>query len=148
MLDSNLVFHVLIAFGAFQALFMASIILLQGPKRLAKQLFTGFLLIEGITLVERLLADTGLVESVPHLLGVSYPLSFIKAPLLFLSALSIIDPKFRLRKIHALHLIPFAIFLLLNVPFYRTFKKYTGQSPSVYFKDLQRQKNTKTVREP
>ncbi len=118
MLDSNLVFHVLIAFGAFQALFMASIILLQGPKHLAKHLFAGFLLIEGVTLVERLLADTGLIESVPHLLGVSYPLSFIKAPLLFLSALAIIDPKFRLRKIHALHLIPFALILLLNIPFY------------------------------
>lgn len=39
MLDSNLVFHVLIAFGAFQALFMASIILLQGPKHLAKHFF-------------------------------------------------------------------------------------------------------------
>jgi len=36
MLDSNLVFHILIAFGAFQALFMASIILLQGSKYLPK----------------------------------------------------------------------------------------------------------------
>lgn len=118
MLNSNLVFHVLIAFGAFQALFLASIIFGQGPKRLAKHLFANFLLIEGITLIERLLADTGLIESVPHLLGVSYPLSFIKAPLLFLSALSIIDTKFKLRRIHALHLIPFGIILLLNIPFY------------------------------
>lgn len=117
-MDANLVFNILIAFGAFQALFIALVLLAPGKQRLAKRLFAVLLFIEGLTLIERLLADTDLIRSVPHLLGISYPLSFVKPPLILFTAKAIIDSTFRFRKKHLYHFIPFFLFLLLNVPFY------------------------------
>lgn len=110
-------FHLLIAFGALQALFL-SIILASGRGNLSTRLFAFFLTIEGFTLIERLLAETNLMAQFPHVLGISYPISFLKPPILFLLSLSIIHPGFKLKKAHALHTIPFFLMLLLNVPFY------------------------------
>ncbi len=110
--------HILIAFGAFQALFIAAAFLVTGKSSLPKKCFAIFLLVEGITLIERVLVETDLIQDVPHILGISYPLSFIKAPVLFLMGLAIIHPRFKLRHIHFLHAIPFLVILTLNIPFY------------------------------
>ncbi len=111
-------FHILIAFGAFQALFLASVFLTHAKDNLPKKLFAFFLIIEGFTLVERVLVESGMIGSVPHILGISYPINFIKPPVLFFIALAIVNPKFKIRQIHALHLIPFFLILLMNIPFY------------------------------
>ncbi len=118
MTEFSLIFHVLIAFGAFQAIFIAVIFLTSGNSTLPKKFFSLFLIVEGITLVERLLVETDLIITVPHLLGISYPLSFIKAPVLFLMALAIVNSKFKLRKIHSLHFVIFLMMLIVNIPFY------------------------------
>ena len=117
-LDISLVLNFLIAFGACQALFISTIILTKSNKTFAHKIFAIFLIIEGITLIERLLFETGLINSVPHLLGVSYPLSFTKPPLLLFLAFYITNPNFKLRKVHYLHFIPFGLMLLFNIPFY------------------------------
>jgi len=117
-MDASLIFNTLIAFGAFQALFIAFIILLQKNKTLPKIFFSSFLIIEGITLFERLLAESGLINSMPHLLGISYPISFLKPPLILLMTLAVVKSHFKLSKIHLLHLIPFIIVLIFNIPFY------------------------------
>lgn len=111
-------FQVLIAFGAFQAVFMAVVLSVQPKHGWPKRFFAAFLLIEGITLIERLLAETGLIEHVPHLIGVSVPISFLKLPMLFLTVLALVHRNFRLKKVHAWHAIPFALMLVLNVPLY------------------------------
>ncbi len=116
-MSSSLVFHIIIAFGAFQALFLASIIWFKKGK-LTGILFSLFLLIEGLTLIERLMAETDLMVNFPHLLGISYPLNFIKSPILFFLAISIIKPEFKIRIKHLTHSIPFFLMLLMNVPFY------------------------------
>lgn len=108
----------LIAFGACQAIFLAIIFFTRNKGGLPSRFLALFLTIEGITLVERLLAETNLIESVPHLLGLSYPINFIKPPILFFMALAIMSPDFRIQRKHALHSIPFFLMLLLNVPFY------------------------------
>ncbi len=118
MIDFNSIGSVLISFGAFQALFISFIILRKKGIGLPQQLFSIFLIIEGITLVERLLAQTHAIESIPHLVGISYPISFLKPPLLLFTAYGIIDHQFKFRRIHSLHLLPFVLILLLNVPFY------------------------------
>ena len=111
MLDLSLVLHLLILFGALQAVFLAAILL--GRKGiLAKHLFACFLLIEGYTLLERLLAETGYMLQWPHVLGISYPLNFAKPPILYFAALAMVDPRFRLRRKHLLH----GIVFLLMVP--------------------------------
>ncbi|MEP5611456.1 MAG: AraC family transcriptional regulator [Cyclobacteriaceae bacterium] len=112
------IFHVLIAFGAFQALFLSIVFISQSKSNLPKKLFALFLFIEGFTLVERVLVESNLIGSVPHILGISYPISFIKPPILFLMGLAIINKKFKLRRVHSLHFTPFILMLLLNIPFY------------------------------
>ena len=113
----ELIFHVLIGFGVLQAFFLCSILLTK-RKNPSTTIFAIFLIIEGITLFERLLAETGLMEDLPHFLGISYPISFLKPPLLLFLTYSIVNPNFQLRKIHFFHLIPFVLMLLLNGPFY------------------------------
>ncbi|NRB49510.1 MAG: helix-turn-helix domain-containing protein [Saprospiraceae bacterium] len=117
-MDATVLFNILVAFGTFQALFMALVLLGGQRKGLVKPLFAILLLIEGITLLERLLADTNWIESVPHLLGISYVLSFIKPPLILWTAKAIIDQKFRLDRKRIYHLIPFFLMLLVQIPFY------------------------------
>lgn len=74
-MDLTSLFHLLIAFGALQALFLA-IILGTRKRELSAKLFATFLFIEGFTLVERLVAETGLMSDIPHILGISYPFEF------------------------------------------------------------------------
>lgn len=118
MTESPFIFHVLISFGAFQALFLALVFLLRPGKTLARTCFALFLLIEGFTLVERLLFETGLIEQVPHLLGISFPINFLKPPILLFMALAIANSKFKLRPVHSLHLIPFVLMIFMNLPLY------------------------------
>ncbi len=110
--------QLLIVFGAFQALFVALILLRKAPSKLYYRLFALFLIIEGITLVERLLAETGNIDWVPHLVGISHPINFIKPPILLAIAYAMMDPGFRLKKMHIWHALPFFFMLVMNIPFY------------------------------
>lgn len=118
MLSITLVLNFLIAFGACQAFFISVIIFTNSNKTFAHKIFSLFLIIEGITLIERLLFETNLINSVPHLLGVSYPISFIKPPLLLFLAFYITNRNFKLKRKHYPHFIPFVLILLMNIPFY------------------------------
>ncbi|MCE7992994.1 MAG: AraC family transcriptional regulator [Roseivirga sp.] len=118
MTESPLILNILIAFGAFQAIFLATVFLLQPKKTLPKKFFAFFLIIEGITLIERLLFETNLIENTPHLLGISTPLNFIKPPILLFMAMAITRPEFKFRKIHVLHLLFFLLILIMNIPLY------------------------------
>ena len=117
-MNSSILINVIIAFGAFQALFIAFILLNKRKKSRPQIFFSIFLIIEGVTLIERLLAESGLINTVPHLLGISYPISFLKPPLLLFMTFAIVDNNFKFRKIHSLHLIPFILSFILNIPFY------------------------------
>ncbi len=117
MEQTSLIINVLIAYGTCQAFFLA-IILLRSNKSLFNKLFATLLIIEGITLFERLLVETSLINDLPHLLGISHPISFLKPPLLLFMALAITDKTFQLSRKRYLHFIPFGLMLLLNVPFY------------------------------
>lgn len=112
------ILNILIAYGALQAIFIAIILLKATNRNLFKKLFALLLIVEGITLIERLLVETEIILSVPHLLGISYPLSFTKPPLMFFMAWAITERDFKLSKKAFLHFIPFALMLLANLPFY------------------------------
>lgn len=117
-MNLSLLVYLLIAFGAFQALFLSLIFLTKKPRNQVKKLFSALLIIEGVTLVERVLAETDLVSITPHLLGVSYPLSFIKPPLLLFMAWGILDKHSQLTRRNLFHFIPFFLILGMNAPFY------------------------------
>ncbi|MEM9078214.1 MAG: helix-turn-helix domain-containing protein [Bacteroidota bacterium] len=112
------ILNILIAYGALQAIFIAVVLLKTSNRSIFKKLFAFLLIVEGVTLIERLLVETELIHSMPHILGISYPLSFTKPPLMFFMALAITHKGFRISKNTFLHFIPFVLMLLLNLPFY------------------------------
>ncbi|MBQ4822106.1 helix-turn-helix domain-containing protein [Aquimarina sp. MMG016] len=112
-----MIINILITFGTCQAFFIAYI-LLKSERTLFKKLFATLLIIEGITLFERLLVETELINSIPHILGISHPISFLKPPLMLFMALAITIQHYRLSKKSYLHFIVFILMLFLNLPFY------------------------------
>ncbi|MEO1053585.1 MAG: AraC family transcriptional regulator [Bacteroidota bacterium] len=117
-MNLSLLLNYLVIYGALQALFISAVILTKKPITLFKKAFVLFLTIEGITLIERFLVEAHLIESVPHLLGISYPISFVKPPLLLFMAVALTQSTFKLRAKHLLHFTPFLLMLLINIPFY------------------------------
>jgi len=118
MPQTSLIINILITYGTCQAFFIAFILLKSKTKTRFKNLFGLFLIIEGITLFERLLVETELINSTPHLLGISYPISFIKPPLILFMALVMTIKSFKISKKMYLHFIPFVLMVLFNIPFY------------------------------
>lgn len=112
------ILNILIAYGALQAFFIALILIRTSSNSLFNRLFSFLLIIEGFTLIERLLVESDLIQVVPHLLGISIPLSFLKPPLMLFMALSITDKGFRIKKKSFLHAIPFVVMVLNSLPFY------------------------------
>ncbi|MEX0288492.1 MAG: helix-turn-helix domain-containing protein [Flavobacteriaceae bacterium] len=117
MTTTSLIINILIAYSACQAFFIA-LILLKSDRTLFKKLFAALLFIEGFTLFERLLVETELINAIPHVLGVSHPISFLKPPLMLLMTLAITIQHFKLQKKHYWHFLVFGFMLLLNAPFY------------------------------
>ncbi|MEM1339735.1 MAG: AraC family transcriptional regulator [Bacteroidota bacterium] len=112
------ILNALIAYGTCQAFFIAFVVLKSPKRTVFKRLFSALLIIEGIILFERLLVETTLINATPHVLGIAYPISFLKPPLLFLMALSITKPDFRLSQKDGWHSLPFLLILAINIPFY------------------------------
>lgn len=110
--------QVLIAFGAFQAFFLAFILFATRQAQRYQKLFGLFLFIEGFTLAERVLVDTGFVESLPHIIGISYVINFLKPPILYLTGISIIRGDFQLRPSWLLHTIPTFLILAMSFPMF------------------------------
>lgn len=108
----------LIMYGGLQAIFISIFLFKSKSKLLFNKLFAVLMLIESISLFERLLLETGVIRYIPHLLGVSYPLSFIKPPLLLFMAYAVVNAKFRFKLSSLLHFTPFILLLIMNVPFY------------------------------
>ncbi|MEM9546558.1 MAG: AraC family transcriptional regulator [Bacteroidota bacterium] len=112
------IINALIVYGGLQAIFIAIVLLKSKNQLLFNKLFSALLIIEGISLLERWLVETDLIHSVPHFLGVCYPFSFMKPPLLLFMALAVTNSQFKLNTKFLYHFIPFGLMLLMNIPFY------------------------------
>ena len=117
MTTASIIINTLIAYGACQAFFIV-VMLLRSRHTSFKVLLAILLTIEGVTLIERLLVETELIVSVPHLLGISHPISFLKPPLLLFMAMAVTIKNFKLNKQHYWHLTGFVLMLLVSLPFY------------------------------
>ena len=118
MIQGFSIINILIAYGACQAIFIAIILLRSKHNRIFRGLFSALLIIEGVILFERLLVETELINDVPHLLGIAYPISFLKPSLLLFMAMAITLKDFKFSRRMLWHLSPFLFILLLNFPFY------------------------------
>jgi len=129
------VFHVLII---FQCLFFSAYLLSQKHrKRLSNIILAAFLL--DIALIELggvflhfLDLRRFLVASLPHILYLDFPFSYLAAPLLYLYVLSITRPGFKLRKAHLFHLMPFVLAAALII------LRYHAHSPETLRQMLER----------
>ncbi|MEK6152539.1 helix-turn-helix domain-containing protein [Flavobacteriaceae bacterium 3-367] len=117
MTATSLIINVLIAYGTCQAFFIA-VVLLKSNRTLFKKLFAALLIIEGITLFERFLVETELINAMPHFLGIGNPISFLKPPLMLFMTMGITIHHFKLTKKDYWHFIGFGFMLILNLPFY------------------------------
>lgn len=108
--------EVIILFGVMQCLLLFAALTFRTQSRWAHSLFGVILLMEGIILFENLMIESGSIDKMPHLAGVSILLTMLKAPLMLLFAQSITINKFRFRWTHLLHLLPafFTALLLIN----------------------------------
>ena len=111
-----MVAQILIAFGAFQAFFLALVLLASKQTRLYQKLFGFFLFIEGFTLAERVLVDSGFAEYIPHIIGSSYVINFVKPAILYFTGLSLINAEYRLSKRDLFHGIPSILILVTAIP--------------------------------
>lgn len=104
----------LIVFSAFIIAFLFSVFLLtvKTSNRQANRILVGFIFICALDLSGYFMADF------PLYLTFKNPLTLLIFPLFYLFALSITRNDFKLKKLHLLHLIPFSLYLIINIIIY------------------------------
>jgi AraC-like DNA-binding protein len=107
-------------FGIAQGLFLGVILLrMKRGNRRAKRLLAVLLFVISVSVfIYAVVQPTNLKYYLPWLIGWSLPLIFLYGPLYRFYVLALIDPAFRLRPRHLLHLIPAAACTAFLLPFY------------------------------
>jgi AraC-like DNA-binding protein len=111
------VFHALII---FQCLVFSVYLLSARARKTGNTLLALFLIAVGLNelggiFLHFLDLRKLIIASVPHLLYLNIPLSFLAAPLLYLFIQSVVNNGFRMSPAHGLHLIPFVVYAFLTV---------------------------------
>ncbi len=104
--------------GAMQGLLLAAVLVTKARNRTANRLLAAAVLSFTVYLVCAVYYAAGLVQVWPHLFGVSYPLPFLFGPLVYMYAVTASDRSRRLRRLDALHLVPFVLAVLAGLPIY------------------------------
>ena len=103
--------------GLAQALLLAVASFQSGPgTRLSRQLFAAFVACLAVGMANGFYVESGLYALFSQLLGFPMSFQFLAAPLLWLYVCSLTEADFRLRGLHLLHLLPFLICLILELP--------------------------------
>lgn len=105
----------LLAFGVFQGLMMM-LVLLGFRRNLALTCLLGLVLVLVLNLFNHLLLSTNLFIKVPHLVYVFTPTLMLIGPLYYWHLTAVFSPDKRIKPL--LHLLPFALAIMLLLPFY------------------------------
>jgi AraC-like DNA-binding protein len=112
------IFAVFYCAGFALAVFCALTLLgLKRGNRTANRILAVLLLLISIGVIRAILFHTRYIFSVPHLIGVTWPISFLYPPLFYLYVRSLILRDGTFKK-QLFHFIPFILFALCLVPFY------------------------------
>lgn len=112
------IFTILYFAGFALAIFCALVLLgIKRGNRTANHILASLLLLISIGIIKAILFHTRYILQIPHLIGVTWPLSFIYPPLFFLYVRSLILREVNFKK-QAFHFVPFILFVLCLVPFY------------------------------
>jgi AraC-like DNA-binding protein len=106
-------------FGGFLGLILFIVTLCRSKKSSAiKYSLALFLIIWSTAMVLGALIYSGKVIHFIHIFRLDSPIHFLLGPTVYLFTLSLLNPEFRLKKIHLLHLLPFIINTIYFLPFY------------------------------
>jgi len=83
-----------------------------------------------------LLFTTQIIKQLPNLLGIGYPTLFLLGPAFYFFIISFNKENFRFKKLAVLHLIPFVIILIIQMPFYFESLTYKQAVIDYYYKNL------------
>lgn len=113
------IWAVFIGFGVLQGVLLSVFLFSKkGTSQLSNRLFACLLIVICHNLFEYLVAISGLIVYLPHLLFTSYPGLFLIGPIFYFYCTTLIDGRNALTWKSAMHLIPFLLLALVLVPFY------------------------------
>jgi AraC-like DNA-binding protein len=125
--------HLIALLGAIQGVFLTGVLAARRKNRTANRLLAAAIFTFSLHLVSAVYLSAGLVPVFPHFFGISYPLTFLYGPLIYLYAVTAADRSRRLAWRDGLHFGPFVATVLAGLPIYLM----SGPEKVALFADLQ-----------
>jgi len=104
--------------GAVQGFLLAAVLTAHRTNRTANRLLAALMLAFTVSLLSEVYYSAGLVQTLPHFFGISYPLPWVFGPLVYLYAVAASDRGWRFGVRGALHFAPIVVILILTLPIY------------------------------
>jgi AraC-like DNA-binding protein len=104
--------------GAVQGFLLAAVLAAHGTNRTANRLLAALMVAFTVSLLSEVYYSAGLVRTLPHFFGISYPLPWVFGPLVYLYAVAASDRAWRFGVRGARHFVPVIVVLVLTLPIY------------------------------
>lgn len=110
--------HLVALLGAVQGVFLTGVLAFRRSNRTANRLLALVMFAFSLHLATAVYHSAGLVPVFPHFFGLSYPLTFLYGPVVYLYAVTAADRSRRLSQRDALHFLPFVAVVIGGLPIY------------------------------
>jgi AraC-like DNA-binding protein len=110
--------QLVVLLGAVQGAILATALAARRSNRTANRLLATLMIAFAIYLATGVYHSADLPARWPHFFGFGYPMPFVFGPLVYLYAVAAADRSWRMRPIHWLHFLPFAIVVAGGLPIY------------------------------
>ena len=104
--------------AAVQGFLLATVLTTHRTNRTANRLLAALMLAFTVSLLSEVYYSAGLVQTLPHFFGISYPLPWVFGPLVYLYAVAASDRGWRFGVRGALHFAPVVVVVILTLPIY------------------------------
>ncbi|MFL5582063.1 MAG: helix-turn-helix domain-containing protein [Gemmatimonadaceae bacterium] len=104
--------------GAVQGFLLAAVLAAHRTNRTANRLLAALMVAFTVSLLSEVYYSVGLVRTLPHFFGISYPLPWAFGPLVYLYAVAASDRGGRLGVRGAFHFAPVVVVPILTLPIY------------------------------
>jgi AraC-like DNA-binding protein len=110
--------HIVVLLGAVQGVVLTGALATKRSNRTANRLLAAAMLAFSVHLASSVYHAAGLERTYPHFFGLSYPLTFLFGPLVYLYAVAAADRSRTFARKDLLHLLPFAATIVAGFPIY------------------------------
>jgi len=125
--------HVIALLGTVQGLFLAGALAITRRNRTANRLLAAAMLAFSVYLATSVYHAAGFMPRFPHFFGAAFPLPFLFGPLIYLYAVTAADRTRGLKRLDALHFVPFVAVVIAGLPVYLM----SGADKIAYYHRLQ-----------